>query len=279
MASSEQFSDNEMEAFLDAEMRTQIDVMRVEQEREIVADRVWSAINTLDMNLAVTRDPLEHEDQFTELKKEVAEIISLLPQSTAADYSLADHIEAIANSIWDEQIMMIEQIALALDTQLHGSLPLSEKALIKKKIMARIAIKDDNQKDWLALADAVLDGDPLDTTNPDDFAVITEALEIAANLDNTPEVKLYDSVLSALGVPDLSQEIPADYDLAQIELLTYAARDIAEATFCKADQAQQPDRHATIHEVIRDYGLVDEVDVQTICTLADAYATSKSLQM
>jgi hypothetical protein len=276
MTASEQFNDSDMEAFFDAEMQKQIDTMRIEHEHSIVSDRLWTAVESLEMDLAVSKNLSAHEDDFSDLVEVVGEIVDSLPQNSEPDYSRDQHIHAIANSIWDEQVMMLEQTSLALDMQLHGSIPASEKALIKKKLMARIIIKGEGQEQWLALADAALDGDPLDLNDPEDFEMITEALEIAANLENTPEVKLYDSVLTLLGVPDLSQDIPDDYDMDQIELLTYAARDIAEAAFCKAGQSQQPDRHSTIHEVLQSYGLIEDVDLSTVFKLADSYAELKA---
>jgi hypothetical protein len=106
--------------------------------------------------------------------------------------------------------------------------------------------------------------------------MIAEALEIAANLENTPEVKFYDSILTLLGVPDLSQDIPDGYDMEQIELLTYAARDIVEAAICKISQTQQPDRHSTIREVADAYGLIESIDLPRVLQLADAYAEQKT---
>jgi hypothetical protein len=278
MTASEQFNDSEMAAFFDTEMQRQIETMRVEHEHDIVSDRLWAAVDSLDMDLDVSRDPSSHEDDFSSLVTVVADMVDALPLNIDADYSRDEHVRAIANGIWDEQIMMLEQTSLALDMQLHGNIPDSEKALIKKKLMARILIKGEGQEQWLALADAVLDGDPLDLDNPDDFAMITEALEIAANLDNTPEIKLYDSILTLLGVPDLSQDLPEGCDIDQIELMTYVARDITEAALCKAGQSQQPDRHSTINEIIQTYGMVGEIDLTTVCKLADSYAELKAAQ-
>jgi predicted nucleic acid-binding OB-fold protein len=276
MTTPEQFNDSEMEAFFDAEMHKQIDSMRIEHEHSMVADRVWAAVESLDMPLAVSRNPAAHDDDFSALLEEVAEIVDMLPQDNQADSPRDEHIRGIANMIWDEQIMMLEQTSLALDMQLHGDISVSEKVLIKKKLMARIIVKNENQEQWLKLADAVLDGDPLNLNSPEDLTMITEALEIAANLDNTPEVKLYDNVLTLLGVPDLSQDIPEDYDMDQIELLTYAARDITEAALCKAGKLQQPDRHSTVHEVILAYGLTRDVDLSKVFKLIDSYAEMKA---
>lgn len=276
MTTSEQFGDKEMAAFFDTEMQKQIDSMQVEHEHSIVAERLWKAVADLDMDLAVSQNPAAHEDDFSDLIEVVGEIVDTLPPHDEPDYSRDQHIHAIANSIWDEQISMLEQISLALDMQLHGNLPDDEKKVMKKKLMARIIVRGEGQEQWLALADTALDGDPIDRNTPEDFDMIAEALEIAANLENTPEVKFYDSILTLLGVPDLSQDIPDGYDMEQIELLTYAARDIVEAAICKISQTQQPDRHSTIREVADAYGLIESIDLPRVLQLADAYAEQKT---
>ncbi len=276
MTGSEQFNDDEMQVFFDTEMQREINDSRIQHEQALVVDRIWNAIDSLGMDLAVSRDPSAHENDFSTLLNEVAEIIDTVYQDKEDATTKSDHVYAFANSIWDEQTTMIEQIAIALDNQLHGNLPAIEKTLIKKKIMARLAIKDDDQKQWLNLADVVLDGDALDTSNPEDFEYITEALEIAANLENTPEVQLYDNILTLLGVPPLNEDLPEDYDADKIELLTYVAGDIADATFTRVKASELPDRHSAIHEVLRSYGLVEDVDLQTVLKLSDSYANQKA---
>lgn len=278
MTSSERFNDDEMKAFFDAELHDQAETMRTEHEQTIVRSRLWDAAERLGMDLAVGRDPAGHENDFTALIKVITEILSVLPLDKDPSYSREEHVHATASREWDTQMSMIGHIKTALDAQMYGSLPTSEKALIKKHIMARIIVIGEGSEQWLALADAALEGDALDSNNPEDFTFIAEALEITANLDNSPEMKLYDNVLTLLGVPPLSEDIPEDYDMEQLELLTYAARDIVEATFTTAGQSQQPDRHSMIHEVAQSYCLVDDVDLTALIKLTDSYAELKSSQ-
>ena len=278
MTAHDHFDDNELATFFKIEEHKEFDQLRIENEHTVVADRVWTAIETLNMDLAVSRDPSVHQDDFNALEKEIAQIIDTLPENHDPEYSKSEHIHAIANSLWDEQTMRIEQISIALDTQLYGNISAAEKAFLKKKVMARIMVHGDGQEPWLSLADTVLDGDALDLNNPDDYEFITEALEITANLENAPEVKLFDSILTLLGVPNLSEDIPENYDMDHVELLTFAARDITEAAIVKVQADQQPERYSSIHEIVRSYGLQDDVDVQSIFKLADSYAEQKIAQ-
>lgn len=278
MTTSDHFNDDEMKSFFDAELQDQIETMRIEHEQAIVRSRLWDVAERLNMDLAVGRDPAEHENDFIALIEVVKEILSVLPPNKDPGYSREEHVHATASREWDNQMSMIEHIKTALDAQLYGSLPTSEKALIKKHIMARIVVIGEGSEQWLALADAALEGDALDSNNPEDFAFIAKALEITANLDNSPELKLYDAVLALLGVPPLSEDIPDDYDMEQLELLTYAARDIVEATFSTADQSQQPNRHSTIHGVAQSYCLMDDVDLAALIKLTDSYAELKASQ-
>jgi hypothetical protein len=276
MTASEPFNDNELAAFFTLESEKQLTAQRIEQEHAFVQQRLWNAVEQLEMDLAVGSNPEQHDDDFEALVNTIDTLIDTLPPNTDPDYSRKEHVRAIANGIWDEQVAMLEQISMALDMQLHGTISPADKAQMKKKIMARIIIRDDNTEDWLQLADAVLEGEALDSNNPDDFEYVTEALEVAANLDSSPEMKLYDSVLKSLGVPDLSQDIPDDYDMNLLELLTYVARDITEAAITHGHRAQQPDRHSSIHEVLQTYGLIEEVDTEAVLKLSDDYAELKA---
>lgn len=278
MTTPEHFDASELDTFFDIESQKELDKLRLESEHAIVEDRVWAAIDSLDMDLAISRDVNTHETHFNTLITEIAEIVDTLPVNTEPRYSKQDHARAIANEIWDEQVMMIEQISIALDMQLHGNIPSAEKMTIKKKIMARLLISDNNQEQWLALTDAVLDGDAIDPNNPEDYEFITEALEITVNLDNSPEIKLYDSILAHLGVPELSEDIPDDYDIEEVEHLVFAARDITEATLTKVQATQQPERHSSIHTILRSYNLTNDIDLQGLLKLVDSYAELKTTQ-
>lgn len=278
MTTFEHFDDSELDTFFDTESQKELDQLRRESEHAIVNDRVWSAIEALNMDIAISRNPSAHKDDFNALMSEVAEVIDILPPNDTPNYSKQDHIRSLADAIWSEQDARIEQMAIALDMQLHGNISPTEKATMKKKIMARIMISGNNQEQWLALADTVLDGEALDLNNPDDYEMITEAMEIVANIENTLEVRLYDSILEALGVPDLNQDIPENYDLNEVKRLTLVARDISETTFTKIEATQQPERYSAIHEIVRSHGLQDEINLPLLFELVDSYAEQKIAQ-
>lgn len=270
MTSPEAFNEQELFALFDAEEQSKAETEKTNQQYEIIHERLWSAIETLEIDTACGPDPAEYEQEYDVLVDVL--LATVEGDLSAEDRALAEqYVHARAQDIWDNDCKVIATIALAIEAQLFPTPETTAGNLIKKTLTANLAAKGVNTERWLPLIDYVLEGEPLDPTSSEDMDIIAQALETEANADNTPEAELYNTLLTVLGVPEPETAIDDPIEFQKLNYLTLAARDLTELTYYLPGETEQPNRHEKLHQVLREYNVTDESAIEIIFQLTDSF--------
>lgn len=277
--SSDIFNEDEWNELCDTVAQDQLAENETELRAATVRQLIWQHIEELEISVSVGADPTHYDSDFEDLLCSVSEMLSDLPGDESEDQH-EQRAAAVAREIWDQEVRVLVQIMQSLHDHLYANLTETERNVQKKALMAYVIASSDEQDDtdqWLPLIDAVFQGEPLDLTCSDDLDLLAKAFGEVADLNSRPEVKLCQSLLTALGVPDIDEEAPGEYDFATLEARTYAARDITEITMTYNSAAHTPDRQSKIHSIVRQYG-IDQSYLPAILALTESFGEESEIQ-
>lgn len=272
MTPPEFFNDRELANLLEAETARGAQDYEVAKQYTVIHDKLWSAIETLETQTYCGPDP----DHFDEEYDALVDILRAVAEADSFEGSrdlLERHIHMRAREIWDNDVAIIAQIALAIEEQLYPTEQSIDESLIKKTLTAKLIAGGDDMERWLPLIDYALTGDPLDTSRFEDMEIMMQAIENHANEDSMPQVLLCQQILAVLGVEEIITPIDDVEKLQRIDTYTLAARDFTELAYYMSGQEAQPNRHEKMYELFRAYKISDNETIHEIIKLTDAFET------
>lgn len=273
MTSPESFNDDELLLFFDAETQREANERELDQTQAIITEKLWSAIEELDVSTIIGRDPALYDEQYDAIRDSLRAITD--PKQYGDDTDRYEQeIEMTTRLIWDKEAEIITRIAIAINEQLTDELP-SINPTLKKELMAVFIAKDFDTLRWFPLIDYVLTGDALDENNTEDMGIVIEAMKAEEETDVAPVAILYDDIISLFDIPDLETVTTDTNALQYLDSVTLAARDITETAFYMAGAEHQPNRHDKLHELMREYNITDTKHIQAIIKLTDEFTSAE----
>ena len=268
-------TDDELSALIASEQQRSVVEREKNIKAKVVDEILWQAIERLTVEPAVGRDPAQHDSDYAALLAEVREMLRVFPTGEDSFEDLDSKAIRIAEGIWNEELTILTRIAQYVTEQQFPSSSNLDHATLKRRLMSQLVAEGIHDNRWMDLIDAVLDGPALDTTNPEDVALVTHHLEWLANLEAMPSVQLCNEINAILNIPETVDEIDGSISIDRINELLHVSQQVATTTVRMPDVDNQPNRHEIIHQIARDHSLSAET-TERLLEVTDSYRSSKN---
>lgn len=261
-------TDQEINAFFSSTDQEQEESLRIDE----IDQDLWDAVNTREIDTFTSPDETLDEALYDQLY----------------DYAIANNLvgysddvpegeRAYATEKWvdsqrDFEHQLLERLRLCMYVQRYPSDEITIPNNLKKHVMAEFCAAGVSDSKWFQLVDDVLDGEPLDESQSDDFELAAEALETSSLLAARQQ-QLQRNIQLAFGAPvDDVGNLPVDYNDKKLARWTEVALQIKNVIVAYAGSVRQPDRYAAIDEICRTFRLhLDAPCIERLRQLSDEY--------
>lgn len=278
-ASPESFTDEDLFMLIDNVDQSALDRMEADRIEQIARDKLWDAIEEHAIPITVCRNPEDEEATFDTFVEFILEENLLDEQMFDTSEERREAAVERAEGYWTNEDNILERLVVCIENQLiaqplDSDIPQVDISLIKRVFMADLIAEGYTTTMYQDLANAALDGNPLDPSDDDYAELCVAAFSRLQNQDKTPRRQLYYELRTVLGIP-LDGLLPnAPYSEDEVVCFTElneAAENLQFVTAIYSGPTDEGARHKDIFEIMTEFGITDPVKRQVIFETTDAY--------